>query len=805
MRLSFRLARLWIRNRRRRTTALLVGVATAGLVLLYIVLNAFALSGAQIAQQSMGDHEYQISFPGGSPGRPVSDESHVLSGMEKNGARSVTVQVTSMDLVVDGARTTGLTTGMQTVVTYREVPRGVPTREVDIRSGRAPSGGREVALSADLDKRLKHPSRITVFSGAATLQVVGVFVDPYATDALSVYGGPGLWQALPQAIRNSFPSTESSIEVSWNGMSLDKGAGILSRVSGVPVDSLINGSRSRAFYLSSSQRSLTQRIPGVFTYPSLGLMALAGIVMVAMLMPGFRAEMGAIAKLGVPKRPVLGGILVAVAGLVVLAVAGGGLCGVVLGWLARRWLVPRLLTQPISPLPALAGLLLRLGVACLLPALACAAAMVMPRAARRPRRRRAARMPVIRRIVAAGGLAWCLYRLVMVHSVEDALVLGIVMTVVALVVLPDVVSVVVHLPLPRTVNGWISQRLIRAQVGRVATVAMLLCGCLALPCSLTVLVTSIQVSNAAQALVPKGQLSLQTPSGVAPPASLVRAVERRSGLSRPILVGTIAGVVDGSASNCFGVMVISSADDLERLNGGSLDESARARLDSGGLVDISGATADLTLVPDKGKPLRMPTAHTAFQPSWAEKYAAVMLESTALRMKTGVQTDAYVYTGVTDRQIDLAKKAVFSAGGDPRTVNYHIDPEPPPIPWEWWLAVGALSAVALFATFVATRSLGTDLRQHTAQFLAIGLPPATGRSVLAAELGVLVIATVPVTVAVGILPTALVAAVNKGLELSVPSAVLALAAGVLVGAVVISGAGAMTGVRARERTVDALI
>lgn len=499
------------------------------------------------------------------------------------------------------------------------------------------------------------------------------------------------------------------------------------------------------------------------------------------------------------------GVLIAIGTLVVTATVLGFLVGVLLGWLARLWVVPHLLTQPMSPFPPLSALLLRLCLAGLVPALVPALAMSGARSGHRSQSRVGKWVTGGRRVVVAGSLVWCLYRLAVVHSIEDALILGIVMTVAALLVLPDVVHLVVCIPLPGTVNGRIAGRLARAQVGRVTTVAMLLCGCLALPSSITVLVSSVEVSNAAQALIPKGQLSLQDPSGTAPPASLVEAVEAQSAMSRPVMVGRVSGAIDGSASNSFGVMVVSSIEDLTRLNDAPIDASAVKILEEGGLLDISGAKTDLILVPDGGRPRRLPTAHVEFQSAWAERFGAVMLQPTAKAMKLAVQKDAYVYTGVTDHQIELTKKAVFTAGGDPRVVTYHIDPEPPPIPWEWWLAVGALSVIALLSTFVSTRSLGADLRRHSAQFLAIGLPPATGRWVLAAELGVLLVVTVPLTIAVGILPTALVAAVNKGLVLSVPTGVLAMAGGVLVGAVAISGVGAMAGVTARERVADALM
>ncbi|MDN6658004.1 MAG: hypothetical protein L0L18_03120, partial [Acidipropionibacterium jensenii] len=631
-------------------------------------------------------------------------ESRALHDLEKAGAHNVGTQVQSSDLTVDGARTTGLATGLQTIVEYSEVARGMSGGRMIVRSGRVPRTSSEVAFSKALDKKLGHPTRISVFSGARQLDVVGIFVDPYETDLLGVYGGPNLWQSLPSSIRGSFPQSSSSVMVSWDTLPIPDGASVLSRISGIPADSLMNGSNSRSFYLSASQRSLTQRTPGLFTYPSLGLMALAGIVMVGMLMPVFRAESGAITKLGVASRPILLGVLSAIAMLVVSAVVLGFLGGVMLGWLARLWVIPHLLTQPMSPFPPLGGVLLRLCVAALASALMSAAVMSMPRRGHRAARRARRWTRSWRRAVAVGAVAWCLYRLAVVHSIEDALGLGIVMTLAALLILPDAVQLVLRMPLPPSVNGTIAHRLARAQAARVTTVAMLLCGCLALPCSLTVLVSSVQVSNAAQALVPSGQLVLQDPSGEAPSAAMVRAVEKKSGVRGPVTVESIHGMVDGSASNCFGVMVVSSIDDLARLNDAPIDGAAAKTLKAGGVLDISGATSNLTLVPDKGRPTTLPTAHMEFRPAWAQKYAAAMLASTAAAMKLDLGKDAYVYTDVTDRQISLTKKAVFSAGGDPRVVSYHIDPEPPPIPWEWWLAVGALSVIALLATFVSTRA-----------------------------------------------------------------------------------------------------
>ncbi|WP_154654239.1 hypothetical protein [Acidipropionibacterium thoenii] len=154
-------------------------------------------------------------------------ESRALHDLEKAGAHNVGTQVQSSDLTVDGARTTGLATGLQTIVEYSEVARGMSGGRMIVRSGRVPRTSSEVAFSKALDKKLGHPTRISVFSGARQLDVVGIFVDPYETDLLGVYGGPNLWQSLPSSIRGSFPQSSSSVMVSWDTLPIPDGASVL--------------------------------------------------------------------------------------------------------------------------------------------------------------------------------------------------------------------------------------------------------------------------------------------------------------------------------------------------------------------------------------------------------------------------------------------------------------------------------------------------------------------------------------------------------------------------------------------------
>lgn len=70
MRVPLRLAILWTRNKRRRVTSVLIGASTACLVMLYIILNAFALSGAQTADKVMANLTIRSVFPARLQGWP---------------------------------------------------------------------------------------------------------------------------------------------------------------------------------------------------------------------------------------------------------------------------------------------------------------------------------------------------------------------------------------------------------------------------------------------------------------------------------------------------------------------------------------------------------------------------------------------------------------------------------------------------------------------------------------------------------------------------------------------------------------
>lgn len=800
--LQRRLLRMWLRNPQRLVTALIVGCTTTGWVLLYVALNSFALSGPQLAERSLGGHDYKLTTPVGAPGTNATTSRDVGRGLASAGGVAVTLQTTSFDFVVDGGRTTGLATGLQNVVLYSQLESGAMPSRFVIMSGRFPTSPTEIALSEHLSAMLGSPSNVSVFAGTATLRVVGRVRDTFATDSLRALGGPGLWQGLPRNVADSFPAASASLEVSWNDLPPDEAVPVISAVTDTPVDQLLLGLETRSHYYSTSQRSLTARTPAMFTYPSLGTIALATIAMTSFVIARIKPEIVALARIGIPKGGPWQAAMATLAALLTGSVVLGAGVGAVAGW-AIRLVIPSFLTQPIGPYPPLLHVAASMLGAAIATGGVCLAAWSRPAP---PLHVGDSRWLARGRHIGVAGLAvWCLTRLHRVHRIEDALAMGVAVTAIGLLLIPELVRAAVRLLGGRSLDQRIASRLLQNQSGTITTLAVFLCACLSLPSSLGILSASVQQSTAAQSVLPPGQLRLQDAAGHAPEPSLVATVERETGLSNPVSVRMLAGVLEGSRSNAMGVMIVDQIDDVERLNGAPLDAHASQVLASGGLVDFSGAEESMAVAPDDQNPTLLPTAHVAFQPAWARLFAGVILEDTRKRLNAAQYDSSLVYTDVSEKQIAAAKGAVQTAGGDPRTVSYHVTPPPSKIPWEWWMAIGGLAVIGLAATFLVARRIGANLRQHSAQFLAIGLPPKTTITVLLMQLATIIAVVLPLTLIVGVLPTAALAAVSRGMSLHVPTGMVLSSIIALLLVIAASAMGAIGGVRARDRAVSTLI
>ncbi|OYN87777.1 hypothetical protein CGZ92_05775 [Parenemella sanctibonifatiensis] len=805
MRPAGRLVALWIRSSERWWAGLLVGLICALLTSIYIVLNAFVLSGPQAAEQALGSADYQVTLGARGPGD--SDvPRHVGRALDESGATDVRVMTIVRGLPLDGVRVSGLATGLQDVLSLRQYEEGGRPSYLSLVDGRWPQRPGEVVVSERLSGRI--PATLTAFSGGLRLEVVGVYQNRYATQAFSLISAVGTWELVP-AVRAERFAVDASTVVSWRG-DPRRALQVIARVSGEPEDVLQTSFISRERYLEDPPRTLVERIPALLTYPSMALSLVAGLTVAGLIAPKLRRQQESLGRVGLPRASTLSSGLAVVSAVVMGSAVAGVAVGVAIGALLRTTVVPMVLTQPISPFPAV-GATAVVMVAC---SVLGAAGMTLLRMAPRrggaePMAEAGPKSPAPWSTVLRHGAVLGLTILLVANAdqadngLTEAVLFGFGLTVLAAMLVPDVVGLAVRLVWVPGVSGMMASRLLAWQRGRVAGIAVIMAVTMGFPASLGIMVATVQYSTAAQSVLPPGQAVLSADNGL-PDQSVVEAVETAAGLETPVLVSRWEGFMVGSQSNAFGIIVVDSVADLERINGGPVSESTAQAFEAGALVDFSGAEGDLAVeVGESRQPV--PTVHEDFSPAWARIAGGALIAHSAEALGGRTRPESLLYTGVTDAQIAEMTQAIVDAGHNPGMLTFHAPPPPPETPWEMVGATVLFGLVGVFSAFLTTRALGRAMRRHGAQFLAVGLPGRTARVVLTAQIGLLLAIVVPLALIVGLLPSVLFVAARHDYTLYVPAITLMAAVGCIVAVMGFASLGALAGIRARDRLADTLV
>ena len=358
-RLTAQTFHIWTRNKHRINLSCPFAVVIACFIALYLTLSSFALTGSQKRISYLDGHDASITISQTQTTlRPA--QGTVIDRLRKSGARNISVITTGSSFQIDGLRTTGLSTGFHDRIQYMEWASGSPASRYHLTTGHWPSSPGEVALSEPLAARLHDPSRIHVFSDTSRLRVVGTFHDAYATDALVAIGAASGWKSMSAAASKGYPSLSPIVEYVWDGLPLSTAIPLFSTLYGTPTDSLVTSSRDGAKISASPQVSLASRSPYLVMIPCLLLTGAVQLTVMARIATSIRAQRQSMLKLGIPLSATLASALGSVLAICLAAWSVGVCGGWILGMALRRFLVPHLLTQPISPPVSIAPLAMTL-------------------------------------------------------------------------------------------------------------------------------------------------------------------------------------------------------------------------------------------------------------------------------------------------------------------------------------------------------------------------------------------------------------------------------------------------------------
>ncbi|MGW5053270.1 hypothetical protein [Actinokineospora sp. NPDC004072] len=797
------LLRLALRSRRQLASAAAVLVALALTTCTFVVVNAIALSGDQLADRNLGVHDQALTV--GVPfGDDLADEhvADLVHAVRRAGGQDPWPSIRSFSVVPDDLAAQH-SAGRTKTVSYVEgdavearFPGSYP-----LEAGRWPAEPGEVVLSTALAGEIGRPASVPVFAGHVELRVVGSVTPVFGEESWWIIAAPGTWRTFPaELIAPGFAQAAGQARVFWSG-DADPGA-VAAALAAVGAsedvaESILTSHESRVQF--SAQAPLTERLPLLHTYPAILLAALASLFVVSI--NGSR-QAGILARLsgvGLARGTVRAALVGALALVAAAAVGLGPLAGLVLGLIGRLAVVPALSDHPLSPMPSPVPSSLLAGVVAV--AVCVAGAWLRLRDARgwgARVRRVAAAVPWawLRRVLAALLVARGCFAASGVPTLDRMSAAAIQFLAGLLLLTPDLLALATRLLSTAKSTTLTARRLIEGDRARHALAATALACCIAVPTAVATLQATQQRTDESRnhARVAPGQIWVS--SGNSSPETAARVAElvgAAAGVGAPAVLGGVDGrfSTPRKGGGSFGILVLASVDDLKVFTDHPTAEAAEV-LRNGGVVDWTDAGVQQSIgnhvAGQWTSTPQLPTTSLQVDPAYQAAFAGVILQSTAERL--GLRTDParqYVFDGLDDAAIQRAVDRVAAEGINPKYVEHHVVPLPTELPGEWYLGTAGLALTGFGLLWAVQRGQARLLRDYAARFLAIGLPRRWSLRVLLTQaLHALVVALL-VAVPGGAIPLLLIT-VNApvGLVLDIPTgfilATVALSAAAAVAA-----------------------
>ncbi|MBB5958620.1 hypothetical protein FHS29_005228 [Saccharothrix tamanrassetensis] len=688
MRFELSLARKLMRNRALAWSSTVAGVTAAVLTALFITLQAFPLSGAQVVERDLGRFDTKADLSavfGLTPGN-ADLVGTITSAARRAGASDAMVSVTSLDI-----RAAVLDPPVTKYVEADWAAGPFPER-FSLVTGRWPERPGEVVLSGSM---WPGGETVSVLAGNHTFRVVGTADDRYS-DWETVLAGRGSFAGIGVAGVTAYAT------LYWGGKAdRDRVVEAVGSAIGAPPAELTGGITDRRTELAREARSSVERFPLVHRIPALALPLLSVLTVLGLTRRRSSDSLAVLTSLGIPRPRAVAGVGLAITAWTMISTVLGVAAGVGLGVLARR-IVARWKAEPLPELP---GLWSPVGQLLLITAAACLLAAVVLG----PRRNRPAATALVRRCAAIVTCGVIVFQVARLDGIPQAMLLTGTIGVAVLLAAPDLVGGVIgRLPGTGARLRLGRQRLLHNRGRAVAAVAVLT-AVLAAPVALLTLVATDAATQEARSvpLVPPHQVVLSGVGGFTqpPPPEAVEAVTRRVDFAQPPIRLRLAE----------GVLAVDTPEEAGRLTNRPLTTAEAELLRGGGVL-----------------------AWNDLEPSWRATQRDVLLTGTARGLGLPLTDGGIVFTGVPDADAVAAQQAILDARLDHGLVGVHEAPSPPFVPTTFYAAVAGLALVALLATMAVARSQVGTLRTYLGRLITIGLPSRWARQVLLIETAVVV-------------------------------------------------------------------
>jgi hypothetical protein len=809
IKLSFRLARRLARSRVTARSALPVLVSSVLVVATFVLLQSLALSDAQRVARDLGRFGAYAGF--GSVAAPPGDGSLVprlRAAARSAGADDVMVALVSLEMPVAGRKQH---------VTLREgdwASRPFPDR-YELVSGRWPARANEVAVTNAGSLGVGVGDRLSLVSGRADVQVVGVVDDPYYSTP-DLLAGRGTWADLEEDLRRDFVALSATPVVYWDGSHAERllermastlTAGKSKQATSAMQRSLLRSFETREQLVAEGERSPVAGIPTAYTLPSIFLPVLAVLLVFAVNDRRFRRAGRRMIAVGVSPGQASLALAIATTFWLLVAVVGGLVAGTSLGAVAARVLhVAR--DRVISPLPSVVDPSVRLLGMSLLTCIVCWLALREGLTDRRHRESRTTRVTTrrlrivrdSRHLLAVAGGCMVVLETVGLDSAAEAMILAGTVCLTLLLVTPEIVASALAVLPQQSPRARLALRQLQGDRRRVQAGVMLLATVVGASLGfVTLLATMIRTADvAAYPDAPRGQImvvSRATDVAPAPRTTLsALASDEHLRLPAPIRLRYLA---DFDADFNTRQMVtlpgqsryltaVDTVDQAARLLGTNLTPEQASALRAGGALLWADSNFVTQEMPGQTRLVVQGQDRTRHTPPVPVRVVEVpksraralsdglVLMSTVRTLHLPESRGPVVYAPMSDREVMAARHAVRAAGLDPKTLRTYTPP-PPPIPPLALQLTAASVVVLLFVVAAAlARSQVRALRDYAGTLVALGLSTRWTRQVLLRQQAVIVALGTAVGLVIALPPVIAAAMLIPHFQLSIPWSELAL-------------------------------
>lgn len=784
-----RLAARFARSRLTARSAGIVFVAGAFLLTIFVTLQSLALSGPQMVERDLGRFGASVGY-GTIVAAPGDDRvtPTLLRAARRAGATDAMIflSATNVQLFAGRARAPREVGFHEAEWTTRPFPE-----RYRLLSGRWPERPFEVVVTEPADLGVTRGAEVAAFGGSGRFRVVGTVDDRYARTA-ALLAAPGTWAGLEPDLTARFPVLRAQPVLFWSGNAEERVVSAFAAVAAArggteaTPDTVAASLTARAQLAARRGQSWLDRTPAAYTVPSLLLPFAAAWLAFGLNSRRFNRNVHVLKSLGVSRATAAASLSLATASWCVAAALAGIVAGIGTGFGARH-VIADLRDLPAGPVFALFDPLLRLLLGVVAGSICAGLALFAGTRDARPQAAHASapaggRARSARQLLALG--AWCAAVVVAadLDTAAEASILAGVVTIAALLLVPEFVDVVLRLLPERGPRTRLSRRQLAGDrqraIAAVAVLTVAIAGSLGYLTLLTTVVRTLETKEYPPVL--PGQVLVADRSGIVfpPPADVLNAVEAshliesKSRLQLHYLQEldaagnqTRAATISGTVEHLLAVDNVAA---VEQLLTSELAPAQAAVLRRGGTLLWADAAARQAIREGRA-PLAVTTGTTAATPvpipaatvalrnvAWRVGTGGILLTQTARRLDLPLSTGATLYVGLTSQEARALQRAVARAGLDARTIQIY-EGLPSVVPPAALVATAAgLAIAALLATFAAARGQARVLRGYLARLISIGLPVSWARQVLLYQQAVVlaaatilgaVIATVPLLVA----------------------------------------------------------